>query len=72
MQNFGRGLQTSGYVVSWVVSRIAKKNYHKRHGKPFQNGNLMMLHSPAVPQGHSKKLHCPWSGPYKVVKIEVV
>ena len=28
----------------------------------------MWLHSPAVPRGHSKKLHCLWTGPFTVVK----
>ena len=40
-----------------------------RHGEPFQCGDLVMLHSPVVPRGHSKKLHCSWDGPYKIVKV---
>ena len=40
-----------------------------RHGEPFQCGDLVMLHSPVVPRGHSKNLHCPWDGPYKIVKV---
>ena len=40
-----------------------------RHGEPFQCGDLVMLHSPVVPQGRSKKLHFPWDGPYKIVKV---
>ena len=28
-----------------------------------------MLHSPVVPRRRSKKLHCPWDGPYKIVKV---
>ena len=40
-----------------------------RHGKPFQLGDLVMLYSTVVPRGQSKQLHCPWSGPYKVVKV---
>ena len=28
----------------------------------------MMLYSPVVPRGRSKKLHCPWSGLFKVLK----
>ena len=30
--------------------------------------DLVWLHNPAVPQGHSRKLHCPWTGPFTVVK----
>ena len=40
-----------------------------RHRKPFQLDDLVMLYSSVVPQGQSKKLHCPWNGPYKVVKV---
>ena len=29
----------------------------------------MWLHCPAVPGGHSPKLHRPWRGPYTVVKV---
>ena len=30
-------------------------------------GTKVWLHSMAVQRGISKKLHCPWTGPYKVV-----
>ena len=26
------------------------------------------LHNPVVPHGSSRKLHCPWQGPFKIVK----
>ena len=39
----------------------------RRHGESFQNGNFV-LHSSVVPQGRSKKMHCPWNGPYRVLK----
>ena len=29
----------------------------------------MWLYCPAVPQGHSKKLHACWKGPYTVAKV---
>jgi len=38
----------------------------KVHGKPFERGDLVWLHSPAVPRGQSRKLHRPWKGPFKV------
>ena len=45
-----------------------KEIYDQRvHGKPFATGDLVWLHSPAVPRGQSRKLHRPWSGPYRVV-----
>lgn len=40
----------------------------RRHGEPFKEGDRVMLYSPVVPRGRSKKLHCPWSGPFKVLK----
>ena len=36
----------------------------KCHGKPLQPGELVWLHSNAVPRGKSKKLHHPWTGPW--------
>ena len=38
----------------------------KIHGNPFNSGDLVWLHSPAVPRGQSRKLHRPWKGPFKV------
>ncbi len=32
-------------------------------------GELVWLHSPAVPRGKAAKFHCPWKGPYRVVKV---
>ena len=40
----------------------------KCHGKPFQTGDLVWLHSNAVPRGKSKKLHHLWNGPWRIVK----
>ena len=40
----------------------------KIHGKPFEFGDQVMLHSSVIPLGHSRKLYCPWTGPYKVIK----
>ena len=40
----------------------------KRHGDPYNVGDLVWLHSPVVPHGSSRKLHHPWTGPYKIVK----
>ena len=37
------------------------------HGESYQ-GDYVWLHNPAVPTGQSKKLYCPWVGPFKVVK----
>ncbi len=40
----------------------------KVHGAPFETDELVWLHSPVVPRGMSKKLHHPWTGPWRVVK----
>ena len=49
--------------------RRQKECYDKRiHGKPFKEGDLVWLHSPVVLRGQSKKLHHPWTGPFKIVE----
>ena len=40
----------------------------KAHGVPLVPGDLVWLHNPAVARGQSKKLHRPWTGPYRVVR----
>ena len=46
-----------------------KELYDRRvHGKPFELGDLVWLHCPAVPRGKPKKLHRPWTGPFRVVR----
>ena len=37
-------------------------------GSSYGVVDLILLHSPAVPRGKSRKLHKPWQGPYRVVK----
>ena len=44
-----------------------RQNDKKAHGQPFDPGDLVWLHSPAVPHGHSRRLHRPWTGPYRIV-----
>ena len=36
---------------------------------PLKIGDLVWLHSPAVPRGQSHKLHRPWQGPFTIVKV---
>ena len=40
----------------------------KVHGAPYQVGDWVWLHSPAVPRGQCRKLHHPWTGPFRVVE----
>ena len=50
------------------VSHARRKDYYdkKVHGSPFAVGELVWLHSTVVPRGKARKLHHPWTGPYRV------
>ena len=46
-----------------------KEYYNRRvHGEPYQEGDHVWLHNPAVLRGQSNKFYCPWVGPFKIVK----
>ena len=58
-----------------VCSTMGLKQEHqkelydwKRHGDPYKVGDLVWLHSSVVPHGSFRKLHHPWTGPFKIVK----
>ena len=38
------------------------------HGQLFSTGDWVWLYSPVVGKGGSRKLNCPWKGPYTVIK----
>ena len=40
----------------------------RRHAEPFKQGDYVMLYTSVVPRGRCRKLLCPWSGPYKILK----
>ena len=40
--------------------RQKEKYNRKRHGEPFNEGDLVMLYTPSIPRGHCKKLACHW------------
>ena len=47
-----------------------KELYDERtHRKRFHIGQLVWLHSNVVKRGSVKKLHHPWTGPFKVVSL---
>ena len=52
-----------------TVSHARRKDHYDRkvHSKPFAVGDLVWLYSSVVPRGKSKKLHHPWTGPYRVI-----
>ena len=37
------------------------------HGEPFQEGDMVWLYSTVVPTQSHRKLHHPWTGPYKII-----
>jgi len=44
----------------------------KAAGHSYSVGDHVWLHCPAVTRGNSRKLHCPWQGPYKIVIADVL
>ena len=47
-----------------------QKQFYDRkcHGDPFEEGDLVWLHSPVVPRGKSRKFHHPWTGPWRITE----
>ena len=48
-----------------------QKEVYDRHleGSPYQVGDSVWLHCPAIPRGRSRKFHRPWQGPFEVIKV---
>ena len=67
-----RTLQNSYEIVRTKMQaelRREKEFYDEKvHRKSFEVDDLVWLHSSVVRKGKSKKFHCPWLGPYKVIK----
>ena len=56
-------------VMECMESKLdrQKEYYDQRvHGEPYNKGDLVWLHNPAV-RSRSRKLHCPWTGLYRIV-----
>jgi len=52
-----------------TAAQCQKTNYDQRiHGKPFKIGDLVYLHNSVIPKDRSKKFHCPWTGPFTIIK----
>ena len=59
----------SAHLNTSIHQEQQRDTYNRRaHGSPHQPGSLVWLFNPKVPKGRAKKLHKPWSGPYKVIK----
>ena len=55
--------------VRYQMGHKQDRLYDRRvHGEPFEPDDLVWLHCLAVPRGQSRKLHCPWTGPFRVVR----
>ena len=54
-----------------ALRQEVQKNYYnqREYGTPFKLGEQVWLHSPVVKKGKSRKFHCPWSGPFIVIKV---
>ena len=49
--------------------QLQKRLYDQRvHGELYQVGDHVWLHTTVLARGNTKKLHHPWTGPYRVVK----
>ena len=55
-------------TMGFKQDRQKELHDRKQHGEFYQTGDLVWLHSPVVPCGASRKLHQPWTGPYKIIK----
>ena len=73
--NYARNLQ-SALSYAYQLARDSLGEVQKRqqtlydhtvHGDPFQEGDMVWLHSSVVPTDGSRKLHHPWTGPYEIV-----
>ena len=53
-----------------LVQKQQKQLYdRKAAGGRYAVGDLVWLHSPAVPRGKAPKFHRPWRGPFQIVKV---
>ena len=56
--------QTTG-----AKQEVQRRLYNRRvHGDLHQVGDHVWLHSTVLSRGNTKKLHHPWTGPYRVIK----
>ena len=62
-------------AYSYIKSHMqgAHKRQKLNYDKQATNGSYRVhdqvwLHNPVVPRGASRKLHCPWQGPFRIVQ----
>ena len=70
--NLGKSLEQAYKLARDHLGTAAerqKKRYDQRvHGESYKVGDQVWLHNPVVPRRSSKKLHCPWTGPFQIIK----
>ena len=49
-------------------NEIRRTVQQKSARSEYEVGDLVWLNNPVVPRGRSRKLHCPWTGPFKIIK----
>ena len=64
----------SSYDAIWhhrqQVLHHQKDNYDKKvPGNSYTEGALVWLHNPVVPFGQSRKFHQPWTGPFRLIRL---
>ena len=69
VRNLRQTLEKAYSTVRNHTGAALKELYDRRvHGDEYQVGDLVWLHNLVIPKGAKRKLHCPWTGPFKVVK----
>ncbi|KAL5502559.1 hypothetical protein EMCRGX_G009355 [Ephydatia muelleri] len=69
VRNLRQTLEKAYSIVRNHTGAALERKYDRRvHGDEYQVGDLVWLHNPVISKGAKRKLHCPWTGPFKVVK----
>ena len=70
--NLRHSLEQAYLLARMAMDTAAQRQkllYDKKvHGEPYKVDDLVWLLNPVTPKGKSRKLYCPWSGPFCVVK----
>ena len=68
MSQRSRILEAAYHQVQNEMGLQQDRQNKRRHGEHFKQGDYIVLYACIVPRGRCKKLMCPWSGPYKILK----
>ena len=67
-QAFQKAYETARTALNFQQKRRNTIYNKKAHGPLYKEGQKVLLHNPAVPQGKSPKFFSSWKGPYVVIK----